>query len=423
MHVRATLSNNDVLRQLITTPLMLSILISTYRGKTAKDLPQLGSSEEQQQQIFRSYIDRMQEQRPTKSRFTAQQTRHWLIWLAQQMKQRNLTEFYLEWLQPSWLATRRTQVIYQLFSCLAIGLPVGLVTGLLVGLLAGLVTDLPRSVFFGLLAGLFFGLSIGMIIGLLGTRSKKRHQEEIHPVEALVWSWKPFWKWLFLGLFSGLFIGSLAWVLTGLMGWLLAGLIGGPLLGLPGGVSSIVVRKDMHTSPNQGIRNSGWNALRFGLLVGLPSGLPVVLLTWLFSDHLSERGGLLLGGLLTGLIFALLGWLSFRRVGGVFFGLLGLLLGGLLGGLPFGLPVGLLFGLLFGLLVGLLVGLPLGGEAYLKHYVLRYLLIRSGAIPWRYARFLEEATERILLQRVGGGYRFIHPLFLSYFAALDKDSP
>ena len=25
-------------------------------------------------------------------------------------------------------------------------------------------------------------------------------------------------------------------------------------------------------------------------------------------------------------------------------------------------------------------------------------------MPWHYVRFLEEATERILLQRVGGGY-------------------
>jgi len=41
-------------------------------------------------------------------------------------------------------------------------------------------------------------------------------------------------------------------------------------------------------------------------------------------------------------------------------------------------------------------------------------------MPWHYVRFLEEATERILLQRVGGGYRFIHPLFLDYFALLDS---
>ena len=81
------------------------------------------------------------------------------------------------------------------------------------------------------------------------------------------------------------------------------------------------------------------------------------------------------------------------------------------------LLVGLLVGLLYGLFVGLLTGLLFGGGAYLQHYFLRYLLWRSGAIPWHYVHFLEEASERILLQKVGGGYRFIHPLFLDYFAS------
>ena len=44
-------------------------------------------------------------------------------------------------------------------------------------------------------------------------------------------------------------------------------------------------------------------------------------------------------------------------------------------------------------------------------------------MPLRYVRFLEEATERILLQRVGGGYRFIHPLFQEYFVSLGTVTP
>jgi hypothetical protein len=43
-------------------------------------------------------------------------------------------------------------------------------------------------------------------------------------------------------------------------------------------------------------------------------------------------------------------------------------------------------------------------------------------MPWRYVLFLEEATERIFLQRVGGGYHFIHPLFLDYFASLETET-
>ena len=69
------------------------------------------------------------------------------------------------------------------------------------------------------------------------------------------------------------------------------------------------------------------------------------------------------------------------------------------------------------------VGLVYGGAAFSNHYIIRLLLWQKGVMPWHYVRFLEEATERILLQRVGGGYRFIHPLFQEYFASLGTAPP
>src|SRR5438132_5890595 len=81
------------------------------------------------------------------------------------------------------------------------------------------------------------------------------------------------------------------------------------------------------------------------------------------------------------------------------------------------------FGLIPVLVSGLYGWLDFGGAAYLQHYLLRWILWRSRALPWHYVRFLEEATERILLQRVGGGYRFIHPLFLEHFAAQGTEAP
>ncbi|NJN23024.1 MAG: hypothetical protein HC812_19935, partial [Leptolyngbya sp. RL_3_1] len=51
-----------------------------------------------------------------------------------------------------------------------------------------------------------------------------------------------------------------------------------------------------------------------------------------------------------------------------------------------------------------------GGLTCTKHLVLRLLLYRTHAIPWNYARFLNHCTDRLLLQRVGGRYRFIHKL-------------
>jgi hypothetical protein len=69
-------------------------------------------------------------------------------------------------------------------------------------------------------------------------------------------------------------------------------------------------------------------------------------------------------------------------------------------------------------LVGaLVVGLRYGGSAFIAHYVLRLLLIRNGSIPRRLVPFLDYATQRIFLRRVGGGYIFIHRLLLEHFAA------
>jgi hypothetical protein len=60
-----------------------------------------------------------------------------------------------------------------------------------------------------------------------------------------------------------------------------------------------------------------------------------------------------------------------------------------------------------------------GGLACIQHLALRITLWRSGYIPWNYARFLDYCTERMLLQRVGGRYRFIHKLLQDHFAQME----
>ncbi|MEI2580813.1 NACHT domain-containing protein [Scytonema sp. PRP1] len=82
---------------------------------------------------------------------------------------------------------------------------------------------------------------------------------------------------------------------------------------------------------------------------------------------------------------------------------------------------GLIFSLVVGSIIGLINGL-IGGDnsglVCIKHFVLRVILYRSGNIPWDYARFLNYAKERILLQEVSGSYIFIHRLLLEHFARM-----
>lgn len=352
--VRAALRANTTLQQLITTPLMLTIVLLTYRDMAVKDLPQMGSPEDQQRQIFAHYVEHMLEQRTTRGASTPQQTQHWLIWLAQTMRNQHLTEFYLEQLQPTWLSTKRSQILYRMLTGLLL---LGL-TGALVGTLIGLLYGAPSRGLISICA--LFGALLGALLGKIGKAGKK---QEIRPADILKWTWKNAKPWLIIGPIIGLGIGLVGGLIFGLPGGLVGGLIFALVItsvaALLGGLSGEQINKDVRIHPNQGTRSSGWNALRFGLAIAVVTAS---------SD-------------------ALIGW-----------------------------P--LLKALVVALAIGLLGGLAFGGSAYLEHYLLRYFLWRQGAMPLHYVLFLEEAHERILLQRVGGGYRFIHPLFQEYFASL-----
>lgn len=78
-------------------------------------------------------------------------------------------------------------------------------------------------------------------------------------------------------------------------------------------------------------------------------------------------------------------------------------------------PDGLFYGLLVGLLYGTLLSL-IFGVACIKHFVLRIILYRNKSIPWNYADFLDYANRRGILQKVNGGYQFVHRELMEYFA-------
>ncbi|EKD09169.1 NTPase protein [Arthrospira platensis C1] len=54
-----------------------------------------------------------------------------------------------------------------------------------------------------------------------------------------------------------------------------------------------------------------------------------------------------------------------------------------------------------------------------RRFVLRLILGFSGIMPWNITRFLDYCTERLILQRVGDRYRFIHRLVQEHFANLE----
>jgi Signal peptidase, peptidase S26 len=56
------------------------------------------------------------------------------------------------------------------------------------------------------------------------------------------------------------------------------------------------------------------------------------------------------------------------------------------------------------------IGLYVGGLSCLQHIILRTLLWQTNNAPWDYTNFLNYGTERLLTNRAGGGYLFMHDL-------------
>lgn len=74
--------------------------------------------------------------------------------------------------------------------------------------------------------------------------------------------------------------------------------------------------------------------------------------------------------------------------------------------------------ILIGLLVFIVSSTPLvmGGLTVIQHFSLRFLLYKRVFMPWFYADFLDYCTERLIIQRIGGRYRFIHKCIQDYYA-------
>jgi hypothetical protein len=75
-----------------------------------------------------------------------------------------------------------------------------------------------------------------------------------------------------------------------------------------------------------------------------------------------------------------------------------------------------------GVACGLILLLRLGGLAFIEHWSLRLILAVRGYTPWNLVRFLNHASDLILLRHAGGGYIFLHRLLLDHFAAIEERS-
>lgn len=244
------------------------------------------------------------------------------------------------------------------------GLAVRLRDLLIVSLICGLLFRSWQGLNEGLSAGLIGGLVSGLIVEL---------RQTVKPVETLKWNPTKARSGLSIGLRNGFIIGLIGGLIgqlnEGLLLGLIFGLFFGSIFGLIGGLMGVLINGlsgpdiERKTIPNQGIWQSVINVGVFALIGGLASGL--------------------IGGLISGLTI----------------------------GLDQVFPSAAIVGLTGGLIGGMVPG-----TACIQHLMLRIILCWSGSIPWNYARFLNYATKRLFLERIGGRYQFIHPWLQDHFA-------
>ncbi|GHO45824.1 TIR domain-containing protein [Ktedonospora formicarum] len=165
------LITNPALQDLITTPLMLNVMILVYRGVTPHNLPfeQIRLVES----IWTDYVERMvrekgavrqsKQDRPVK-RYTLDQTRSWLSYLAEQMSKHNLTAFELEILQSDWLD--QWPRLYKWYEW-SLGLVVGLLGTLIFALAFALFLNPTGILIIVLVEVLIFVLAGGFVGGVI----------------------------------------------------------------------------------------------------------------------------------------------------------------------------------------------------------------------------------------------------------------
>jgi energy-coupling factor transporter ATP-binding protein EcfA2 len=431
--VRAALRDDPQLWELLESPLLLSIVSLAYQGMPAAAVRAMGSAEERRRHLFGAYVDRMLERHVRPKASTGAQTLRWLAWLAGRMRAHDQSVFYLEQLQPDWLLpTRRQQWLVTTGLAVILGVLVtvllfpavsfaSVVAGMVVGLFARGRTIRPverigfsRIGYRRRLAARFgWGVLVGeALLALIVLPEWLRPR-----VECFTWSRAPIDCRLPGVAFRQAQHTDFIYIVQGT---LLFGVLGGLIAGGIGGVLSTVI-SSRHAEPNQGIRRSA----RRGLLVYLTFWPILFLLGTLQS--LGETGldvSALAGYLVTLALYASWALPAILWTGGRTSSphlRPRLLLIGRSIWLPYVLLTSVYLMIVYSVIAFLVLPVVLwaGGRASLQHLTLRILLVRNRTAPWKYIDFLDEATDRLLLRKVGGGYVFVHRLLLDYLADTD----
>jgi len=468
--LKTVLEKHEVMLNLAQSPLMLNIMTRAYQDMSAEELTgrEFDTAEGCQQHLFETYVDRMLQRKGKSAQpFSQEQTSSTLTWLAQRMAEHNKSMLLMEDIQPSWLSGIAQHAVYLFVFCMSLGLLTGVVS-VVFWLGVGPVFDVTqdpatkKSVFWLIIQFPVWFLMIGILDrvipntlfgrsnSLLSTTARAFAKFVVYLGLWLLWplvawstkTWDPSWiigdiifgvtassffailarnqrisldvqtveslRFSPLKAMQGFFWGSVVgFVIYQAYLWLWALLLlkqppdwfpyfwqdktwEEPLSCITypvfGGVMGMVIGSLVprvvkgKTTPNQGMRMSIRNSITAGILAAPLVGVTGLLLVQLWL------------------------WLPINK------------------DTIFSPIQKTVLGLSFGVWAAFYMALWFGALDFLKHYLLRNILVLAGNLPRNFRGFLNYGVKLNILQRVGGGYIFVHRLLLEYFASLKSSN-
>lgn len=427
------LQQDKDLLALVRMPLMLRVSIMANEDIDPVKWQQQQTKQARMDYILDAYVRRRLHERIESKDYsdgklpTAKQTRHWLVWLAKQMKKESNSEFLIERMQPSLLSSEDLYRKYlnraSLIAAIFYAIPFASLAILLRGWLHLFLWLGFSFLYLGFTTWLVFKCTnVAKIISttetiywspnILNQKIKRltsaiSEKVKFEFVEKLFYlKRRKFGLIEFLQSFFAIFtlfplcylaISSLSLKdLDALSNLFFPAIFLTIILVLLWGVRRL--EPERKRTPNQGIWSSLRNAFRVFLYFELISGLIGIfigIIGFLISQNSSTHHFVSVGS--SGLLI----FLELLKEAGA---------------------VSIAMMVLCCIFFAPFVVLASGLSACIKHFALRSILFQSGYIPWDYACFLNHCTTKLLLlQRVGGHYLFIHELVQEHFAAMSLE--
>lgn len=356
------------LLKLAKTPLFLNVMTWAYEKISLEEWQKLDSEQFRYRYLFNAYVETMLRKDINQRWYgkgkepNPEQTQYWLKWLAEKLNQENETEFLIEKMKPDWLENHTHKMHYIIIGGLITGLVAELKGGLVVGLIQG---SLRTQLIVSLLSGLILWRGI----------SFRELHEKIKSQKKIKWSWylRKIIKIAILATICSLII-----------------------------VTSIQVGSYFLKLPTLKITTN----LIYATVMGIAGGIMGGIINSLLTPYIDKYNDTKYPNQETyeSTMKAIITW--------VIMVIIIILIEFPLTMMPNNIPPFTLAS--FPVWAAMLAG----GLACIQHFTLRIICWANGYSPWNYRRFLEYATERLFLQRVGGRYRFIHKQLQEHFVSL-----